>query len=273
VLLTEAPLNPRANRAKSAEIFFENFNVPSFYVQVQAILSLYASGRTTGDVLDSGDGVTTAVPVYEGFVLPHAVTRIDVGGREITTYLQRLLRKAGHVFHTSSELETVKNIKEKACFVALDIAKSEKDNADDVEPDVPYKLPDGKVIQIGVEKFRAPEVLFNPGLMGLEYDGVHRCLANSIAKCDLDIRRRMFSEIVLAGGSTLFEYFGERLLMEMRRLAPRGTRIKIWASSERLLSPWVGGSILSSLSTFKQMWITQKEWQEYGNQILYRKTF
>lgn len=101
VLLTEAPLNPRRNREKSAEIFFETFNSPAFFVSAQAILALYASGRTTGVVLDSGDGVTHAVPVYEGFALPHAITRSDVAGREVTQYLSLLLRRIGHVFHTS----------------------------------------------------------------------------------------------------------------------------------------------------------------------------
>jgi centractin len=274
VLLTEAPLNPRPNRLRAAEIFFETFNVPALYVQAQAILSLYASGRTTGVVLDSGDGVTNAVPVYEGFILPHAVTRIDVAGRDITDYLQLLLRKAGHNFHTSAELEVVKDIKEKICFVAFNIERIEKEDSEDfVEPEVPYKLPDGNVIQVGPEKFRAPEVLFNPGLIGLEYVGIHQCLVNSISKCDMDIRRSLFSDIILAGGSTMHEGFGDRLLVEVRKLAPRDTKIKIWAPPERILSTWIGGSILASLSTFKKMWITRKEYEESGKNSIYRKTF
>jgi centractin len=273
VLLTEAPLNPRANRAKAAETFFETFNVPALYVQAQAILSLYASGRTTGVVLDSGDGVTNAVPVYEGFIMPHAVTRIDVAGRDVTEYLQLLLRKAGHNFHTSAELEIVKDIKEKMCYVAFNLEKTEKDDADENEPESPYKLPDGNSIHVGAEKFRAPEVLFNPGLIGLEYVGIHQCLGNSIAKCDMDIRRTLFSDIILAGGSTMFDGFGDRLLSEMRKLAPRDTKIKIWAPPDRVLSTWVGGSILASLATFKKMVITRKEYAEHGKSIIYRKTF
>jgi len=114
VLLTEAPLNPKTNRGKAAEIFFETFNVPALYVQLNAILSLYASGRTTGVVLDSGDGVTSAVPVYEGFTLPNSITRIDVGGRDVTQYLSTLLRKnSGVQLTTSAEMEVVKDIKEK----------------------------------------------------------------------------------------------------------------------------------------------------------------
>lgn len=273
VLLTEPPLNPRSNRAKAAEIFFEHFNVPAFFVQVQAILSLYASGRTTGVVLDSGDGVTHAVPVYEGFALPHAITRLDVAGRDVTDYLQVLLRKAGYNFHTSAELEVVKQIKETICYVPFNIEKLEKDDSEEVEPEVPFKLPDGKVIQIGPEKFRAPEVLFNPSLIGLEYVGVHQALVNSISKSDLDIRRRLYSEIVLAGGSTMFTGFGDRLLSEVRRLAPRDTKIRIFAPQERVFSTWIGGSILASLATFKKMWITRKEYDDLGKNAIYRKTF
>jgi len=225
--------------------------VPALYVQIQAILSLYASGRTMGVVLDSGDGVTNAVPVYEGFILPHAVTRIDVAGRDVTEYLQLLLRKAGHNFHTSAELEVVKDIKERICYVAFNIEKTEKEDTEEV-PEVAYKLPDGNVIQIGAEKFRAPEVLFNPALIGLEYVGIHQCLVNSIAKCDMDIRRALFSDIILAGGSTMFDGLGDRLLSEVRKLAPRDTKIKIWAPPDRINSTWIGGSILASLATFKK---------------------
>lgn len=275
VLLTEAPLNPRSNRAKAAEIFFEAFNVPAFYVQMQAILSLYASGRTTGAVLDVGDGVTHAVPVYEGFAMTHSIERADVAGRDVTEYLQVLLRKSGYVFHTSSEMDIVRDIKEKVCHVAYNIEKAEKDEIEEMETEIdrPHKLPDGTQISIGAEKFRAPEVLFNPSLIGLEYGGVHQCLSNAISKSDLDIRRRLYSEIVLSGGSTLFNGFGDRLLFEVRKLAPRDTKIRIFAPQERILSTWVGGSILASLATFKKMWVTKKEFEESGKNIIFRKTF
>lgn len=271
VLLTEAALNPRSNRAKAAETFFEVFNAPAMYVQVQAILSLYAYGRTTGVVLDSGDGVTNAVPVYEGFVLPHAVQRTDVAGRDITRQLQLLLRKGGHNFHTSAEMEVVKDIKEKMCYVAFNVDKLDGD--DEAEPEAPYVLPDGNTINVGSEKFRAPEVLFNPSLIGQEYVGIHECLLDSIARCDMDIRRNLFSSIYLAGGSTMLEGFGDRLLSETRKLAPRDTKIKIWAPDQRILSTWIGGSILASLATFKKMWITRKEYDEVGKNIIYRKTY
>lgn len=155
----------------AAQIFFETFNVPAFFTSVQAVLSLYSSGRTTGIVLDSGDGVTHAVPVFEGFSMPHAVRRIDLAGRDITDHLQLLLRKAGHNLHTSAEKEVVRTIKEKTCYLALNPAKEEKDQSGAWEE---FRLPDGKVIQLGTERFLAPEILFNPELVGQEYPGVHQ---------------------------------------------------------------------------------------------------
>jgi len=216
--------------------------------------------------------VTSAMPVYEGFALPHAVQRMDVAGRDITEYLQLLLRKSGHNFHTSSEMEVVKSLKENRCYVAFNIEKAEKALADEDET-IPYKLPDGSYIQIGGEKFRAPELLFNPALIGLEYSGIHHTLMNSIAKSDLDIRRTLFQHIILAGGSTLFDGLGDRLLFEVRKLAPRHTKIKIWAPPERIHSTWIGGSILASLATFKDMWITRKEYEDGGKPAIFRKTF
>lgn len=258
VLLTEAPLNPRQNRDMAAQIFFEQFNIPALYTSIQAVLSLYASGRTTGVVLDSGDGVSHAVPVYEGFAMPSSIRRIDVAGRDVTEHLQLLLRKAGHVFHTSAEKETVRIMKEKLSYVALDPRREEKEWATGGisktdQKAVDYLLPDGNRIKIGAERFRAPEILFDPELIGLEYTGVHQMIIDAINRTDLDLRKTLFSNIVLSGGSTLTKGFGDRLLHEVQRLAPKETKIKIFAPPERKYSTWIGGSILAGLSTFRKV--------------------
>jgi centractin len=232
----------------------------------------YAAGRTTGVVLDSGDGVTHAVPIYEGFAMPHSILRIDVAGRDVTCHLQLLLRKEGYKFRTSSEFEIVRTVKEKACYLSANPVKEESQQQADQEQEKFY-LPDGSEIQVGPARFRAPEVLFNPEMIGEEAEGLHKVLAFSIQKSDLDLRKLLYSNIVLAGGSTLFRGFGDRLLNEMKREAPKDIKIRISAPHDRISSAWIGGSILASLDTFKKMWVSKKEFDEDGVKAIHRKTF
>lgn len=275
VMLTEAPLNPKVNREKMTQIMFETFNVPGLYIAIQAVLSLYSAGKFTGIVCDSGDGVTHLVPIFDGYALPHSIMRINLAGRDLTDYLVRILSERGLHLTTSAEREIVKDLKEKTCYVALDFEDELNQSKTGTSKEMAYDMPDGSVITIGSERFRCPEVLFKPSLIGKEFSGIHDQTYQSIQKSDVDVRRDLYQNIVLSGGTTLFAGLPERLTKEVQKLAPQNiaSKVKVIAVPERKYCVWIGGSILSSISTFSCMWITKEEYLEAGPSIVHRKCF
>ncbi len=275
VMLTEAPLNPKVNREKMASIMFNTFRVPGLYVAIQAVLSLYSAGKFTGTVCDSGDGVTHLVPIYDGYSLPHSILRMDLAGRDLTKYMAKILTDSGISLTSSAELEIVKNIKEKLCYVALDFNdEMQKSNSGQLK-EQEYEMPDGHVIKVGNQRFRCPEVLFDPSLIGREFGGIHKQTNDSINKSDIDVRKDLYMNIVLSGGTTLYNGLPERLTKELKNLANpnMASKIKVVAVPERKYCVWIGGSILSSISTFSEMWITREEFEDAGESIVHRKCF
>ena len=270
VMLTEAPINPKHNREKMAQIMFETFNVQGLYIAIQAVLSLYSAGKFTGIVCDSGDGVTHMVPIYDGYSLPHCVLRMDLAGRDITDYLIKILNEVNVSLTTSAEREIAKDIKEKVCYIALD-PETEINEVKEMS----YEMPDGTVIKVKDQRFRAPEILFHPEQCGKEPGGVDQKCFDSINKSDIDVRKDLYQCIVLSGGTTMFSGLPERLTKEIKALAPESMKnnVKVIAVPERKYSVWIGGSILSSISTFGCMWITREKYNESGPQVVHRKCF
>ncbi|KAL6071424.1 actin [Balamuthia mandrillaris] len=302
VLTTEVPA-PKANREKMTEIMFEVFNVPAFCVALQALLSLYASGRTTGVAVECGEGVVYSVPVYEGYSLPHAILRLDIAGCDLTDSLLPLLYKreqeqeqeqeqqsggsdGSRRIDTVQDRATCRDIKESMCYVALDYEQELLTLPQSTSLKVPYLLPDGSVLNLSEERFRCGEALFRPSLLagassGYDMRGLHELIFNSIQRCDFCIRQDMFNNIVLSGGTSMFAGVQPRLKRELMRMTSgygndRDTarwRPRVHAPLNRKYGAWVGGSLMASLDSFRQLWITKLEYDEAGPSIVHRKCF
>ena len=267
ILMSEAVREPKCNRERMTQIVFEEFNISNFYVAMQGVLALFASGKTSGIVLDLGESVSRAVPVYEGYALTHAISSWNFAGREITEYLVQAFAGCKIPYFAEHPTDVMTDIKHNICYVALDF---EQEN-EKALTDVSYELPDGSLINIGCERFKCTEELFNPNLDS--HSGIHEQVFNSIRKCDMDIRKDMFSNIILAGGTTMFKGLPERVEKELSILAPSNVKINVAAPPFRKYSVWLGGSLLSSLSSFEPMWISCKEYDEIGPSIVHRKCF
>ncbi|XP_074603779.1 actin-related protein 3B-like isoform X2 [Brevipalpus obovatus] len=292
-LLTEPPLNPPENREYTAEIMFESFNVPGLYIAVQAVLALVASWTEekslTGIVLDSGDGVTHVIPVADGYVIGSCIKHIPIAGRDITHFIQSLLREREPNIPPEQSLETAKAIKEKFCFICPDISrefdKFDKNPAERVKKYTALNHVSKQPfeVDVGFERFLGPEVFFNPEIANSDFrTSISEIVDTCIQGCPIDVRRPLYSNIVLSGGSTMFKDFGNRLERDIKKLckarlssstmpssdvAPNPMNVKVKSHQTQRYAVWYGGSITASLPQFHREIHTKKQYEEYGPSI------
>jgi len=283
ILLTEPPMNPKKNRERMLEFMFETYNFPATHVALQAVLVLCAQGLFDGVVVDSGDGVTHCVPVFSGVTPPHLIKRLDVAGRHITQYLIKLLQVRGYAFNRSADMDIVRQIKEEFCYVGYDLAVERRLALETTCLISKYTLPDGKtVVKMDRERYEAPELLFNPALDGGNGPGVDKLLFNMIQhEADIDTRTKLYSHIVLSGGTTMYPGFSSRLGKEMKAQYLQEVlqgdekrlsrfKMKIEDPPRRKHMVFLGGSFLADVmkNNTDRFWITREQWAEFGVRVL-----
>ena len=276
LLITEPPLNLKTNREKLAELIFEDFKSPALHLGNQGLMALFAANCTTGLSVSVGNGLTHLVPVNDGLPLSHATIQLDFAGQDLTELLMTMLTEQGHSFSRAVDREHVCAAKEALCYVAFDF-EAEMQAAQGGEEDVSkiHTLPDGREITLREERFRSPEALFRQSMVDRDlYEGVHDMAHCAIAKCDMLLRRPLFENVVVSGGTTLLPGFCERLEKELHLKAPPTVHVKVTSgrsSTARQHACWVGGAIYASLSTFDKVCIGREDYEEHGPTVMTRK--
>jgi len=269
MLLTEPPYNPKNTRERIVEVMFETFEVPELNMSVQGVLALLGMGRTTGCVLDVGDGVSHTIPVYGGFGLPHCMHRLDLGGRDLEIFLAKMIASSNEIsLATSSEKDHVRKMKEELCYVS-------KDPSSEVAELIDYRLPDGREIHLGDERWKVPEALFQPQFLGMETgSGLGGLVWDTVQKTELDVRPAMLANIAVSGGTTLFRNFPARLHKELCNFAPisMASRIKILAQNDRDFAVYKGAMTFANLKNMQpENWMTLDEYVEHGPSLIHDK--
>jgi len=273
LLFGEGMMIPELQRATLAELCFEKFGVRGFFQASDAVLATYGSGLTSALVIDFGEHKTDVVPVAEGrqsAILKIAGQgRLNIGGAELTENLCSGLRQNGYKFATQIELELVREMKEKFCYVAYDFEEEHR-NLANLRKAV-YTLPDGQVISFGIHRFQVPEAYFRPALVGKEGNtSLPQLIADTLdpAKAEqmLMLRKSLAENCVICGGSSLFPGLAQRIQKELTGLSPVDKdknpkwQVKVFGPEHRKYSVWFGGSVLAPFADF----VTQERYDEEG---------
>lgn len=273
VIITEAPLTPESTKMESMQIMFETFGAAAYYTSCPEVFTLFSAGLTTGTVVDSGETLTDILPVFECYPMHHVFSRLPIGGSHIDSYLKRLLLQSGIEISNKNEVEILKDIKEKLCYVTTDLEEEQQKYEHVNEIEKTYQMPDGPEVHIGAQRFRSVEPLFNPRLIQNQAEGLPHVIFNCINKCG-DLKNDMFKKIVLSGGTSLFPGLKERLQKDITKLCTSNNqKINVIGNENRNNAAWLGGSILASQSSFSMMWIKKEEYHDVGQQILNLRCF
>ena len=277
IVVSEATGVPLNTRRSLLEMYFESYDATSLYIGNQAVFGLYGLGKKTGCVLDIGSGLTQVGCVFDGYKLDHTFERGEVGGIDVQNYLAMLLRKSGLYLKPQNESALLKRIKETKCKL-VDHSKQEMLQLTEIggaiEEEAVVVLPDGEEVKIGNERLLAPEILFKPDTIGLYSKGVHHMLINSIEKADIDLRRSLFKNICLIGGTSGLNNFANRISQELKDVIPVNARVQIVTSAGRNdWHTWKGASIMAQSSQISNFWIKKSDYAEFGADALVLRNF
>ena len=270
LLITEPLNNKYSNSENISQILFEKMNIPALIFAKQPLLSLISTGYSTGIVLESGSDITQSCVSYEGYLIENSCLRFDYGGKDVSNTLNILLKQRNsdiNYINFFDDIKVLNDIKEKQCYIKT----LKDDNEDFVSIHSEYILPDGSKLNLQDEKILAPEILFNNKLIFQEYFPFHEMVINSIDKCDVNIKGKLYKTIVMSGGNTKFKGIEEKMKTNLSYLIPRGVDIKLRIQENPELNCWNGGNIVASLSTFNKMLVYKKEWEECGKNIIHVK--
>lgn len=265
VLFSTHPLMPVDQRRRLYELFFEKYQVMKFYPALDAMLTMYSGGFTTGTVIEIGDSCTRIIPFYEGYRIDPAVRIVELGGERLTRFMRNELQRVGVKSDSSIERQLVQNLKERACFVSMDY---ERDEENATRYGKKYVKPDGTKIELDVARFRVPELLFKPALDYVEAPSIVEAFLDSLESCDVNTRDELLQHIFLSGGSSMFPNLETRLQHEIEvgliQRGYQGRKVKIFAPKERHLAVWVGGSILTMIPEFTAQWVSRPNYFREG---------